>query len=192
MNMMTMTIIIMMTRLWIKIKSAPNRRLLKLTAQQDLEAVVRDQDEIRTYLKINISHLWSIQINIINTKCEDKPMKMTSGLQQTNKQNAKPTSLLVLPSYPPTTVKTPSTLEPARPATLLGSLGPLLHEVALFLNKKRLIVYFPFISSYRRQFGIDMKWTLSWIPSNTCPGSQQSPTNPHHPILRRQWGRPVK
>ena len=64
-------------------------------------------------------------------------MKMTSGLQQTNKQNKTLTSLLKLsPSNPPATVKTPSTFEPARSSSLLGSLGPLLHEVALILNKK--------------------------------------------------------
>ena len=72
-----------------------------------------------------------------STQCEDKSVKMTSGLQQTNKQNKTLTSLLLLPpSYPPATVKTPSTLEPARFISLLGSLGPLLHEVALLLNKK--------------------------------------------------------
>ena len=73
-----------------------------------------------------------------STQFEDKSMKMTSGLQQTNKQNKTLTSLLSLSSSsrPPATVKTPSTLEPARTESLLGSLGPLLHEVALLLNKK--------------------------------------------------------
>ena len=89
-------------------------------------------------------------------------MKMTSGLQQTNKQNKTLTSLLVLlrSSCPPATVKTPSTLEPTRPVSLLGSLGPLLHEVALILNKK---VYFYIFLSYLQT---DDNWGLIW--SGNC------------------------
>ena len=89
-----------------------------------------------------------------STQCEDK------SLQQTNKQNKTLTSLLSLSSSsrPPATVKTPSTLEPARGASLLGSLGPLLHEVALLLNKK---VYLYIFFLYLQTFRIDVKWRLS-------------------------------
>ena len=80
----------------------------------------------------------------------------------TNKQNTKPTSLLSLPpsSNPPATVKTPSTLEPARSPSLLGSLGPLLHEVALLLNKN---VYFYIFLLY-----LQMDDNLGLIWSGRC------------------------
>ena len=77
----------------------------------------------------------------------------------TNKQNTKPTSLLSLPpsSNPPATVKTPSTLEPARSPSLLGSLGPLLHEVALLLNKN--VYFYIFLLYLQTDDNLGLIWT---------------------------------